>query len=331
MGAILKSSFLHGSLVVVLSFWSVVTVAAVAPATPAAPAAKKLTWAGCSISKTAFMTEMAEAYEKKTGVHIDLKGGGATKGIRQVSSREVNIGGTCRHIMEDGRTNMTIHEERRVQLTPVAWDALVVIVHKDNPVDNMTLDQMRDLLKGRITNWKQLGGKDAPVELYVRKGKISGVGRTLREILFSDYDEEFVAAHVVEESATLEKDMVTNPNGIGVTGVSSARKLTGIAKILKLEGKEPTFENIRDGKYLLYRPLYMVTHMQETNPDVKRFINFVMGPEGKVVMRKAGTVPYEDAISLWLKYIEQQNKALARAMARSDEDAAKPGPKVKKN
>src|SRR4030066_120602 len=113
--------------------------------------------------------------------------------------------------------------------------------------------------------------------------------------------------------------MVTNPNGVGVTGVSSARKLTGIAKILKMEGKEPSFENIRDGKYLLYRPLYMVTHMQEANPDVKRFINFVMGPEGKDVMRKAGTVPYEDAIALWLKYIEQQNKALARAMARSDD------------
>lgn len=331
MGATLKSSFLHGSLVVALSLWSVAVVAAVAPAAPVAPVAKKLTWAGCSISKTAFMSEMAEAYEKKTGVKIDFKGGGATKGIREVSSKEVKIGGTCRYTMDDPKSNMTIHEERRVQLTPVAWDALVVIVHKDNPVDNMTLDQMRDLLKGRITNWKQLGGKDAPVELYVRKGKISGVGRTLREILFADYDEEFVAAHVVEESSTLEKDMVTNPNGVGVTGISSARKLKGIAKILKLEGKEPTFENIRDGKYLLYRPLYMVTHMQETDPEVKHFINFVMGSEGKAVMRRVGTVPYEDAISLWLKYIEQQNKALARAMSRSDEDAAKPAPKAKKN
>ena len=216
-------------------------------------------------------------------------------------------------------------------MTPVAWDALVVIVHKDNPVSNMTLEQVRDLLKGRITNWKQLGGKDAPVELYVRKGKISGVGRTLREILFANYDEEFVATHVVEESASLEKDIVTNPNGIGVSGVSSARKLQGIAKILQLEGKEPTFENIRDGKYLLYRPLYMVTHMQESEPEVKRFIKFVMGPEGKAVMRHAGTVPYEDAISLWLKYIEQQNKALARAIARADEGGGKPASQAKKN
>ncbi len=300
--------------VIVLSFWSIPAMSA---------ATKTLTWAGCSISKNAFMSEMADAYQKKTGVTIDLKGGGATKGIRQVSAREVRIGGTCRHIMEDPKSNMTIREERRVQLTPVAWDALVVIVHKDNPVDNMTIDQLRDLYKGRITNWKQLGGKDAPVELYVRTGKISGVGRTLREIVFANYEEEFVAAHVAEESATLEKDMVTNPNGVGMTGISSARKLTGVAKILRLEGKEPSFENIRDGKYLLYRPLYMVTHLQDNDPEIKRFINFVMGPEGKQVMRRVGTVPYEDAISLWLKYIEQQNKALSRAMARAEESEAK--------
>ena len=299
---------------IVLSFWSIPAMSA---------ATKTLTWAGCSISKNAFMSEMADAYQKKTGITIDFKGGGATKGIRQVAAREVRIGGTCRQIMEDPKSNMTIKEERRVQLTPVAWDALVVIVHKDNPVDNMTLDQLRDLYKGKITNWKQLGGKDAPVELYVRTGKISGVGRTLREILFANYDEEFVATHVAEESATLEKDMVTNPNGVGMTGISSARKLVGVAKILRLEGKEPSFENIRDGKYLLYRPLYMVTHLQDNDPEVKRFINFVMGAEGKQVMRRAGTVPYEDAISLWLKYIEQQNKALTRAMARAEESEAK--------
>jgi phosphate transport system substrate-binding protein len=317
----IKHFALYG-LVLIVSYWSVPALAV---------ETKTLTWAGCSISKTAFMSEMAEAYEKKTGVKIDLKGGGATKGIRQVSAKEVSIGGTCRHIIEDPKSNMTIQEERRVQLTPVAWDALVVIVHKDNAVNNMSLDQVRDLLKGRITNWKQLGGKDAPVELYVRKGKISGVGRTLREILFSNYDEEFVAAHVVEESATLEKDMVTNPNGVGITGVSSARKLVGVAKILQLEGKEPTFENIRGGKYLLYRPLYMVTHMQETEPEVKHFINFVMGAEGKAIMRRAGTVPYEDAISLWLKYIDQQNKALAHAIARADEGAAKSESRARKN
>jgi phosphate transport system substrate-binding protein len=272
---------------------------------------KPLTWAGCGISKNAFMAEMAAAYKKKTGVEIDFKGGGATKGIRDVSSHKVDIGGTCRHVIEDPETLSTLPDERRVQLTPVAWDALVAIVHKDNPVNSLTLQQIRDIFTGKVTNWKELGGRDAPLELYVRKGKISGVGRTKRELIFNNYDQEFVAKHVVDESATLEKDMVTNPNGIGITGVSSARKVKE-AKILKLEGKEATYENIKNGEYLLYRPLYMVTYMgRNPDPRVKNFLDFVMGPDGKAVMRKVGTVPYEDAIALWLKYLDQQKKAMA--------------------
>lgn len=280
--------------------------------------AASLSWAGCGISKNAFMAEMATAYKKKTGVDIDLRGGGATKGIRQVASGEVKIGGTCRHVLDNPENFTTVAEERRVQLTPVAWDALVVIVHKDNPVENITLDQIRGIYTGKLTNWKQLGGRDAPIELYVRKGKISGVGRTKRELIFHNYEQEFVATHVVEESANLEKDMVTNPNGVGITGVSSARKIQDIAKILKLEGKEPSYDNIKSGEYLLYRPLYMVTHLQNSDPEVKRFLDFVVGQEGKQVMRSVGTVPYEDAIHLWLKYLEQQNRAIANMQAQAE-------------
>jgi phosphate transport system substrate-binding protein len=262
------------------------------------------------------MFEMAAAYEKKTGVKIDLIGGGATKGIRQVSSKETTIGGTCRHVIEKDGSMMTHQDERRVQLTPVAWDALVVITHKDNPVDNISSDQLRKLYKGQITNWKELGGQDAPIELYVRKGKVSGVGRTLRELLFYNYEEEFVAKHVVDSTGPLERAMEKNPNGVGVTGVSSARKLAKnkTAKILKLDGKESSYENIRTGQYVLYRPLYMVTNLQEKNPEVKNFIHFVSSDEGKAIMRKVGTVPYEDAVGLWLTYLDQQNKAMANRL-----------------
>jgi phosphate transport system substrate-binding protein len=293
-------------------------------AAPQAPS-KTIKWAGCGISKNAFMNEMVAAYEKKTGIKVELLGGGATKGIRQVSSKEVQLGGTCRHVLENDKSLATHPEERRVQLAPVAWDALVVIVHKDNPVDTISLEQLRQLYKGKITNWKELGGNDAPIELYVRKGKESGVGRTLRELLFYNYNEEFVARHVVEESATLEKDMVTNPNGAGVTGVSSANKLKGIAKILKLEGKAASYDNIKTGQYLLYRPLYLVTNLDEKNPEVKRFAQFVSGEEGKAIMRSVGTVPYEDAVNLWLTYLDQQNKALANRLNIADDKATKPG------
>ena len=277
----------------------------------------KLTWAGCGISKNAFMAEMAAAYKKKTGVEIDFKGGGATKGIREVAAQKVDIGGTCRHVIEDPATYNTLHEERRVQLTPVAWDALAVIVHKNNPVDNITLEQLRAIYTGKITNWKELGGSDTPIELYARKGKISGVGRTLRELVFNDYDAEFFAKHVVDSTGPLERAIPDNPGGIGTTGVSSARKIGAKVKLLKLNGKEPSYDNIKSGEYLLYRPLYMVTHLQSDKPEAKQFLDFVMGPEGKAVMRRVGTVPYEDAIVLWLKYLDQQKTSLANMQRRS--------------
>jgi len=279
--------------------------------------AVQLTWAGCGISKNAFMAEMAAAYKKKTGVEISFKGGGATKGIREVAAQKVDIGGTCRHVIEDPATYNTLHEERRVQLTPVAWDALAVIVHKNNPVDNITLDQLRGIYTGRITNWKELGGNDAPIDLYARKGKISGVGRTLRELVFNDYDAEFFARHVVDSTGPLERAIPENLSGIGTTGISSARKIGKKVKILKLNGKEPSYDNIKSGEYMLYRPLYMVTHLQGDKPEARKFLEFVMGPEGKDVMRRVGTVPYEDAIALWLKYLDQQKTALANMQRRS--------------
>lgn len=272
-------------------------------------ASKTLTWAGCGISKKAFMAEISTAFEKRTGIKIDLKGGGATRGIREVATGERDLGGACRHTLENPGTLTTDNRERRVRMDPVAWDALVVLVHKDNPVNNLTLEQVRHIYLGKITNWKQVGGNDAPIDLYVRKGKVSGVGRTIRELIFHNYEQEFAKrAIVVKSSGPLEKAISKDAvNGIGISGISSARKRD--VKLLQLEGKEPSYDNIRRGDYVLYRPLYLVTHLQNRDPDVRKFINFVHSEDGKRIMRAAGTVPYDDAIHLWLLYLEQQRKA----------------------
>ena len=122
-------------------------------------------WGGCGITKKAFMAELAKAYEKKTGIKVNLTGGGATKGIRNAAKGQIDIGGACRAVMEG-------HEdERSAYQVPVAWDALVVIVHKENPVNSITSEQLKAIYLGKITNWKELGGPDAKIELYVRRGK----------------------------------------------------------------------------------------------------------------------------------------------------------------
>jgi len=261
-----------------------------------------LKWAGCGISKKAFMTEMAAAYEKKTGVKIDLKGGGATKGIRQTASGETDFGGSCRYKI-DGHP-----EEATVELKPVAWDALVVIVHKDNPVKDITLDQIRGLYLGKIKNWKELGGSDKPIKLYVRKGKSSGVGRAIRKLVFANYEQDFVAHEVVKSSGPLEKAVEKDVDAIGITGISSARKRK--VNFLKLEGKEATFDNIKNGDYLLYRPLYLAIRSDSKNiKEVNKFFSFTHSPAGRKIMIANGTVPYLDALGLVMKQIEQEKRA----------------------
>lgn len=209
-------------------------------------------WGGCGITKKAFMSELAKAYSKKTGIPVNLTGGGATKGIRKAMKGSIDIGGACRPLMESHP------EERGAYQVPVAWDALAVIVHTTNPVSSISVQQLKDIYLGNITNWNQLGGWDKPIELYVRRGKFSGVGRTLRELVFANFEQEFPGAkHVEKSSGPVEKGVEKNVLGIGTTGISSAKRRQ--VKLMKLNGKDPSYENIKSGEYVLYRPLYLVT------------------------------------------------------------------------
>lgn len=283
----------------------------VAIPTMAAEAATQTTlkWVGCGISKKAFMAEMAKAYEAKTGVKFDIQGGGATKGIRKAVTGEADIGGSCRHAI-DGH-----NKELGAVLEPVAWDALAVIVHPDNPVDNITFEQVRGVYLGKIKNWKELGGNDSPIKLMARKGKNSGVGRTIRKLVFANYDQVFQADEFVKSSGPLEKTVEKDVNAIGITGISSARKRN--VKSIKLDGKEPSYENIKSGDYGLYRPLYLVINSNnKKRKEIADFLAFVHSADGKEVMRKNGTVPYLDALRLVMKEVEQEERAQSRGLYR---------------
>lgn len=272
-------------------------------------AAESLSWAGCGISKKAFMEELAKAYTKKTGIKINLSGGGATKGIRSSATGAIDIGGACRISLEQHP------EERGAFQIPVAWDALVAFVHKSNPVDNISFAQLHGVYLGEIKNWKELGGKDAPIELYVRQGKLSGVGRTLRELVFANYDQEFKANFVVKSSGPVEKGVEKNPNGFGVSGISSAQKRD--FKLLKLDGKAPTYENIKNGSYALYRPLYLVIKRGDKRPLIRDFIKFAVSSEGQAILRAQGTVPYSDALHLVMKQLDQYERANTEGLSRT--------------
>lgn len=271
--------------------------------TSAYSASKELRWTGCGISKLGFMQDLAKAYEEKSGTRILLEGGGATKGLRQVSAQHTDLGGSCRLplIYKNKDGGFTIEEsERQLKIIPVGWDALVAIVNRDNPlIDSITREQLRAVLTGKITRWDQLGAKtNKPINLYVRNGKISGVGRTLRQQLFDNPDQEFTEGAVkMASSGKIEKAITADPYGLAVSGISSSRHRP--LKLLKLNNVEPNMQTLESGDYDLYRLLFLVVSDKYLKrPEVSDFVRFALSVEGQKTIRAAGTLPYHQGISL---------------------------------
>jgi phosphate transport system substrate-binding protein len=262
----------------------------------------EMEWVGCGISKKAYMIEMAKAYEIRENLKINVNGGGATKGIRDVASKKAQMGGSCRFHLPDNSI------EQGVSFEPVAWDALVVIVNKQNPVNNISFDQVRDLYLGKINNWKQLGGPDKPVNLFIRKGKISGVGYTIRKLLYANRHQEFTANKTFKSSGPLEKAVLDDPNSIAISGISSARLRD--VKLLTLNGKYPDYDTIKSGQYVLYRPLFLTYDKNSSRiSEIKKFIKFIHSRDGREIMKKNGVVPYLEALRLVMKQIKQNQMA----------------------
>ncbi len=290
----------HGILRANLARWAILMCLAAS----AVQAETSLKWVGCGITKKAFMAELAAAYEAKTGTKIKIEGGGATRGIRETIAMDsdADMGGTCRFLMHGEQTGQAIKAE------PVAWDALVVITHKNNPVKDISLDNLRAVYRGEITNWKELGGRDRTLKLYVRKGKISGVGRTLRKLVLDDFNADIPSKYEFKSSGPLEKAVEQDESAIGVTGISSARRRN--VKMLSLNGKSPSYENIKSGEFALYRPLYIViNYLKSDAGTVKDFVSFALSDEGRQIMRDNGTVPYRDGYHLIQKMLRQNRRS----------------------
>ena len=254
-----------------------------------------LTWTGCDISKKAYMTLAAERYGKATGVRIIVTGGGATRGIRATAGGGSDIGGTCRHCLPDDST-----EEFGAIMTHVGWDALVFCTHKNNIVDDLTEDEAKGILEGTIVNWRSVGGRDAPIlpvfRLQTDEGRFSGVGYMTRLLLFGDRFHRYTNKALFKRSSRpIEEFVEETESAFAVTGVSSAKKRD--VKILKFEGIEPTPENIASGAYPLFRPLYLVTKGEPVG-EVKRFLDWIVGPDGQAVLEQEGTVTLKQGAKL---------------------------------
>jgi len=250
---------------------------------------KPIRWIGCDVAKNGFMAALAEDYQKRYGTQITMEATGDTKGIRALAAGEADLSGSC-------RDKLDVPEEENAVLVPIAWDALVFAVNPANPVDSITTDQARKIFLGEIDNWSQLGGADAPIDLCVRPGKISGVGRMVRLLLFQNTEQDFSPKAIVFSSSEhVEAAIAKNPNAIGVSGLSSAQKQP--VKILNLDGVTPNKSSVMAGEYTFCRPLYLIYH-KNYDERLVHFIRFAWGPIGQEIISAQGTINLEEGAAL---------------------------------
>lgn len=257
------------------AFAAAAVLAASAGSAEEKAASPGLKFAGCSISSVAYMKDMAKAFEAKTGVPVEVKGGGVPVGIAKTLEGKVQLGGSCRHLLDS-------EEKKGAVSTVVGYDMLVFLVHPNNPVSTITMDQLRKVFAGKITNWKELGGPDKKIVVVGRESPDAGVATMFREKVMKGWE---ITPNTVDRQSTseIEQELETNEWGIGVSGVSSAvlRKV----KLLKLNVVAPDRPSFRNGSYPLARPLYLVT---SGKPDglTKQFIDFVLSADGQKIMGK---------------------------------------------
>jgi phosphate transport system substrate-binding protein len=245
-----------------------------------------ITGSGCSVSNVGYLTALAREYEQRTGVRVLVRGGGSVQGIEDVRGGAVDFAASCRPKSKGDPAD--------IEFVQVAWDALVFIVHPTNPVGDITAEQARSVNFGRTTNWKDLGGKDSPVKLFISRPRrgLSGLEYSTSELLLGGGSPVLTRdATSLASSAIVEQLVEKTPGGFAVTGYSSAirRKV----KLLKVGGVAPGRETIASDRYPFRRPLFIVAP-KGRRPEVSRFIEYALGAEGQRFIGSQGVVTLGD-------------------------------------
>lgn len=233
----------------------------------------------------------AEVYmQKNPGAKVQVTGGGSGTGIAALINGTTDIAEASRPMKSQEVTSAESRGGGKVKEEPVALDALSVYVNGSNPVAEISLPMARKIFTGQVTNWKDLGGSDAPINLYSRENN-SGTYVFFKEHVLQNDDFD-PSAQTLPGTAAVVNAVAKDPNGIGYGGIAYA---TGI-KPLKVKkddlapAVEGTLENAQSGKYGLARELYFY-FFPGKNPGADAFAAWVVSPEGQKVVSDVGYYP----------------------------------------
>jgi phosphate transport system substrate-binding protein len=256
----------------------------------AAATGPTLIWRGDITTARGVMVEAARIWEKSGKGKIELQPFNTASGIDAVVKGTADIAGSARASTGGAEASLTF--------TPVAWDALVMITYPSNPVSNITMKQLHDIYFGKITNWKDLGGADQPINLYAVASPADGVEFSLRRLLFGRGNQPVAAPRLYVNVSKLEEGVTLDHNGLGATtlaGVSGNKKV----KILSVDGVAPSMSTVGSGAYALYTPIYLVT--REDNPkaaQIKEFLDMAVSAQAATLLRTHSLLPYAEGANL---------------------------------
>ncbi len=222
---------------------------------------------------------LSEAYMEENGdIKVTYNPTGSSSGIQAVSEGRCDIGLASRDLKEEEQADLTA--------TVVAIDGIGIVLNPDNPVADLSVEQVGRIYTGEISNWKEVGGKDAPIVCIGREAA-SGTRDGFEEVTGTKdkckYSQELTSTGDVVQT------VAGNPNAIGYASVAS---VNDSVKAVSIEGVEPTTEAIQDGQYKIQRNFVLVTKKDVSlSGAAQDFFDFATSEQADNLITQAGAVP----------------------------------------
>lgn len=253
--------------------------------------AANASWAGSlkidgSTTVLPIAQKAAEAYMKEyPDVNITVSGGGSGNGIKALIDGITDVANSSRFIKNE-EVKQAVEKGAYPVPFAVAYDCIVPIVNPDNPVKDLTLDQLKAIYMGQVKNWKDVGGSDGRI-VVISRDTSSGTYEVWEEKVMKK-ERVFPGALLQASSGAIVQAISKNKNAIGYLGIGY---LDNSIKALTINGVPGNEETTLNGTFPVSRPLFMFTPGWPKG-DVLNFINYVLAPQkGQKIVKEAGYVP----------------------------------------
>lgn len=235
-----------------------------------------------STSVGPLMEKIQEKYEEENNnVTLEIQQNGSGAGIKDVISGISEIGMSSRELKDE--------EKGSVQGTTVAYDGIALLVNPENTVKNISLEDVKKIYTGEITNWKEVGGDDAPI-VVVSREEGSGTRDAFQEIVGYESEELLKDATISDGSGAVKTTVAGNKNAIGF---ASFEYIDNTVSALNINDVEPTADNVKSGDYKLSRPFILVTKEDSLTENGQKLIDFVLSAEGQQIVEENKLITIE--------------------------------------